>query len=114
MRWQDQVHLDMSQLGTDEVLEAVMETCKFTDDRRLSAEAKSALKWNDYCWWAVPRSLAVIKDELRLMGGVYFRAWVCELGGVSVDGHIFANDFGCCQICGRKEAVSSPDQVSSL
>lgn len=102
MTWQEQVKLDMAMLDVDQVLEAIMETCRFTDDRKLPAEAKSALKWNGYCWWAVPRSLAVVKDELRLIGGVYFRAWVCELDGIKVDGHIYVNEgSGCCQICGE-------------
>ena len=99
--WQDQILLDMEMVGVDEVVEAVMETCRFTDDRNLTAEAKSALKWNGYCWWAVPRSLSVVRDELRLMGGVYFRSWICELDGVRVDGHIYVNaGSGACQQCG--------------
>lgn len=101
MAWQDQVKQDMANVGTEEVLDCIMQTCRFTDDRNLPTEAKSALKWNGYCWWAMPRSIAVIKDELRLIDGLYFRAWVCELDGVKIDGHIFVNEgSGCCQICG--------------
>lgn len=102
MKWQDQVRLDMEVTAVDVVFEAMMETCRFTDDRNISAEAKAALREHGLCWWAIPRSLAVTHDELRLMGGIYFRAWVCELDGIKVDGHIYVNaDSGCCQICGK-------------
>ena len=102
MKWQEQVKLDMAATSAETVIEAILDTCKFTDDRQMSAESKSALKWNGYAWWAVPRSLAVVADELRLMNGVYFRAWVCELDGVKIDGHIYVNEgSGCCQQCGE-------------
>ena len=102
MKWQEQIKLDIAQVGAEIVVQAIMDTCKFTDDRSLAKESSSALKWNGYAWWAVPRSLAVVHDELRLMGGVYFRAWVCELDGVEVDGHIYVQEgSGCCQQCGE-------------
>lgn len=102
MTWQDQIQLDITTLGAEPVVEAIMETCRFADDRNISLEAKSALRWNNYAWWALPRSLAVVKDELRLIGGIYFRAWVCELNGVRIDGHVYVNEgSGCCQQCGE-------------
>lgn len=102
MIWQDQIQLDITTVGAEAVVEAVMETCRFADDREIPMEAKAALRWAGYCWWALPRSLAVVKDELRLIGGIYFRAWVCELNGVKIDGHVYVNQgSGCCQVCGE-------------
>jgi len=100
--WQDQVKLDMEMSSPEHVVAAITATCKFTDDRGMSSEAKSALRWNGYAWWALPRSLAIKDDELRLVEGLYFRSWVCELNGVRIDGHIYVNSgSGCCQQCGE-------------
>ena len=102
MPWQEQIKLDMGTHGAEAVVAAIMGTCKFTDDRNLAKEVKTALRWNGYAWWAIPRSLAIVQDELRLIEGAYFRAWVCELDGVKIDGHIYVNEgSGCCQQCGE-------------
>ena len=92
----------MTTVGAPQVIEAIVSTCDFTNDRNLSKEALTALKWHGFAWWAVPRSLALTEDELRLIGGVYFRAWVCELRGVNVDGHIALNETDMCQQCGQR------------
>ena len=96
--WQKKVKADMEVMKHDDVIAAIMATCKLTDQRKLSAESRVALRWNQYAWWALPAPL--FSDDLKLVDGVYFRAWVCTLDGVLVDGHTYMG-FDYCQICGE-------------
>jgi hypothetical protein len=99
--WKTQVQADIDKHGANLVIEAVADTCKVTDERNMSAEARTTLRWNNYPWWAVPRPLSVVDDRILLFAGLYYRAWICELNGVKIDGHMYVNQgSGACQVCG--------------
>lgn len=100
--WHAQVQADAERLGPDKVIEAIVDTCKVTDDRNMPAESRTALRWNGYAWWALPRALSVADDKILLIDGYYFRSWVCALNGVIIDGHLYVNEgSGACQVCGE-------------
>lgn len=102
MTWHENVQADVERLGAEAVTEAIVDTCRVTDERGMSAEARTALRWNGYAWWALPRALSVVDDRVLFMDGYYHRAWVCQLNGVTIDDHIYVNEgSGCCQVCGE-------------
>jgi len=99
--WADVVIDDIREFGPELVTEAMVRTADLTDQRRYSKQALALLKWRGMAEWALPRALSVKPDELVLLDGVYHRAWVCELDGVKIDGHIYVQEgSGCCQVCG--------------
>lgn len=100
--WHTQVQADVENFGADKVIEAMVDTCKVVDERNMPAEARTALRWNNYPWWALPRALSVVDDRIILVDGFYFRSWVCELNGVKIDGHLYVDEgSGACQVCGE-------------
>ncbi len=101
MSWQDQILRDIDINTAESVVESIITTSKYMDDRNYPAEAIAMLKWHGYAFWALPRGLTADRELLRLVNGVYFRSWFCVLDGVKIDGHIYVNSgSGCCQVCG--------------
>jgi len=93
---------DIEQFGAGLVIQAIADTHEHVDERRYRASQKAALKWNGYAHWALPNGLYISKDMLRLVNGVYFRAWVCRIEETVIDGHVYVNQgSGCCQVCGE-------------
>jgi uncharacterized membrane protein YeaQ/YmgE (transglycosylase-associated protein family) len=99
--WQKQMAADVQVHGPEAVLKAMVETGNVTAERGYTKEAFAALHRHKRAGWALPRVLALDPEGLRLIDGVYFRAWVCELDGVTVDGHSYADGRGSCTVCGR-------------
>jgi hypothetical protein len=99
--WQQHLVADVAKYGADAVVEAVVLTHDFVKERRVTAEQRAILRWHGYAWWALPQQLFVAPDMLVMREGVYHRAWLCELDGVVIDGHVWDNTrSGCCQVCG--------------
>jgi hypothetical protein len=100
--WHSQVKSDINLHGPEVVVGAIADTCKVTDENRMPAEARTALRWNNFPWWALPRPLSVVDDRIMMFDGLYYRSWVCLLNGVKIDGHLYVDQgSGACQVCGE-------------
>lgn len=100
--WQDVVVRDIDKHTPDTVVEAIVQTSKHLDERDYPAEALAMLKWHGYAFWALPQHMTISDHSLRLINGLYFRSWFCELDGIKIDGHVYTNrGSGCCQACGE-------------
>jgi hypothetical protein len=97
--WASRLIDDIRAFGPELVTEAMVRTADLTDGRRYSKQALALLKWRGMADWALPRALSVNPDELVLLDGVYHRAWVCELQGVIIDGHI--QGAAGCRVCDK-------------
>jgi len=104
--WQKQVMADVETFGADVVLKAMVDTGNAFIDRNYSQQSQSLLHWHKLAGWALPRALALDPDELRLIDGYYYRAWVCYLDGVKIDGHVYTEKDGVglrCAVCGESK-----------
>lgn len=98
--WQKQVTEDMHTFGAELVTQAMVDTAEAVEDRRYSKQATALMKWHGIAFWALPRALALDPTELRMIDGMYHRAWVCEVDGAVIDGHMYVKDQGSCVVCG--------------
>ena len=95
--WAGQVLADMRVHDAAVVAEAIRVTADAVDKRSITRQQVALLKWYGYAFWALPRALSLLGKDVRLLDGMYFRTWVCELDGVTIDGHIGGV---VCQVCG--------------
>ena len=99
--WQKQILADVQVHGPEAVLKAMVETANVTVEQGYTEEAMAALQRHKRAPWALPRVLALDPEGLRLIDSIYLREWVCELDGVTVDGHAYADGQGSCSVCGQ-------------
>lgn len=100
--WMDHIRRDVAEHGGHTVITAMADTAMAMEERDYSKQAQAAMRWRKKPFWALPDPLMLDATAVRLRDGFYWRAWICVLDGVDVDGHVYVNQgSGCCQICGH-------------